>query len=120
MFQQVYESIMLWVRNDLTNRHQVLPELLKYLKISMIPVSYFMKNIVNDNLIKSKAKCNTNTFLNFIKHVINRILFLGFLQESFEIYLSEYAGVQTLSSSFYENRYKLMNNQVNKYSLNLL
>lgn len=62
MYLQIYESIMLWVKYDLINRLQFLPELIKYVNTLLIPISYFNDYIECEEILRTH--CHSNTIKN--------------------------------------------------------
>lgn len=114
---------MLWVRHDLENRLEFLQQLLKSIKMPLIPVSYFMKTIENDDLLKSCLKSNLNLSiiiilvrLRVIMHWKTLVIFSDFLYDSMKMYLLRSAS-RSVCSSYYLNRKKIKNNQVNDQHL---
>lgn len=49
---------MLWVKFDLKNRSRFLPELIKYVKMLMIPISYFINYIECDEVLRTHCPSN--------------------------------------------------------------
>ncbi|NXO24058.1 ENC1 protein, partial [Cisticola juncidis] len=49
----VYEAVMGWIRYDLPRRHEVLPELLRSVRLALLPESYLRKEVACEKLVTS-------------------------------------------------------------------
>lgn len=47
---------MLWVKYDLDNRLDYLPELVKHIKLSKISAFFFINNIENEDILQISSK----------------------------------------------------------------
>lgn len=99
---------MLWVKYDLSSRHQYLPELLKCVNMSYIPLSYFNDNIKNEEILQSDFTSN-KCFENVIS-LLNTFVIIGFLDAAQKMY-DNYDNA--LYPEYYLNRrYRMKKNQV--------
>lgn len=53
----VYESVVEWVKHDLSNRVSKLPGLIRYVRLPLISKDYLLNRIDTDNLIRSNLTC---------------------------------------------------------------
>ncbi|NXX47202.1 ENC1 protein, partial [Tricholaema leucomelas] len=49
----VYEAVMGWIRYDLPRRHEDLPELLRSVRLALLPESYLQKQVACEKLVTS-------------------------------------------------------------------
>ncbi|XP_074707626.1 ectoderm-neural cortex protein 1-like isoform X1 [Strix uralensis] len=49
----VYEAVIGWIRYDLPRRHEVLPELLRSVRLALLPESYLRKQVACEKLVTS-------------------------------------------------------------------
>ncbi|XP_025891072.1 ectoderm-neural cortex protein 1-like [Nothoprocta perdicaria] len=49
----VYEAVMGWIRYDLPRRHEELPELLRSVRLALLPESYLRKRVACEELVTS-------------------------------------------------------------------
>ncbi|PKK19296.1 ectoderm-neural cortex protein 1-like [Columba livia] len=49
----VYEAVMGWIRYDLPRRHEDLPELLRSVRLALLPESYLRKHVACEKLVTS-------------------------------------------------------------------
>ncbi|XP_041087023.1 ectoderm-neural cortex protein 1-like [Polyodon spathula] len=47
----VYEAVIDWVKYDLGRRHEDLPELLRCVRLALLPESYLLKNVASEELV---------------------------------------------------------------------
>ena len=55
--EDVYLSIMEWVKQDSGERIRHLPQLLSHVRLPMLPVPFLMKEIDNEPLVKQSVEC---------------------------------------------------------------
>ncbi len=55
--EDVYSSIIQWVKQDPTERSQHLSKLLEHARLPMLSVSFLMKEVDNESLVKSSVEC---------------------------------------------------------------
>lgn len=53
----VYEAVMKWVRHDMVKRRQHLPALIAKVKLPLLPATYLMEKVANEELIKTDLEC---------------------------------------------------------------
>lgn len=56
LYLQVYKSIISWAKYDLKNRIQYLPILIKHLRIALIPFSFFLNYIINEDILQLNCR----------------------------------------------------------------
>ncbi|KAK7889497.1 hypothetical protein WMY93_025057 [Mugilogobius chulae] len=47
----VYEAVIDWVKADMDQRHSELPELLRCVRLALLPESYLLKNVASEELV---------------------------------------------------------------------
>ena len=55
--EDVYLSVMQWVKQEPAEREQYLPKLLKHVRLPMLSVPFLMEDVDNEPLIKSSSEC---------------------------------------------------------------
>ncbi|XP_029341316.1 kelch-like protein 2 [Acyrthosiphon pisum] len=65
--EEVFESVIRWVKHELDSRKCVLPQLMKYVRLPLISKNYILDKVVEEPLIKNCFKCKDfiNEALNF-------------------------------------------------------
>lgn len=103
---------MLWIKHDINNRLNFLSELIKCIRMPLIPVSYYFNCIDNEALLKSNCLGyiifkNIFLFLFFV----NVKFILDLLFEALRIYTFARTGKQ-LASTIYNSKSRQLRNQV--------
>jgi len=57
IISKVYESTMMWLKHDLNERLKYLPELIKSIRFSLMPVDYLDTTVQEEDLIQSDNTC---------------------------------------------------------------
>ena len=55
--EQVYESLMRWVKHDIKERRQFLPEVLKHVRLPLLDRSYLVSIVGTETLIRQNESC---------------------------------------------------------------
>ena len=55
--EQVFESVMKWVRHDIDNRKQLLPKVLKHVRLPLLERSYLVSKVGLEPLIRHNEEC---------------------------------------------------------------
>lgn len=54
---QVYESVIIWVKEDAENRKMYLSKLLSHVKLALLSPSYILEHVANEDMIKKDLDC---------------------------------------------------------------
>ena len=54
---QVYESVMIWVNNEVETRKHDLPLLMEYVRLPLLSQDYLVENVEENILMRSNAQC---------------------------------------------------------------
>ena len=55
--QEVFEAIVTWVRHSPEEREPMLPQLMKHVRLSLLPVKYLIKEVDTCDLVKRSLQC---------------------------------------------------------------
>ena len=53
VFFQVYESVMLWIKHDLSSRRENLPRLLEHVRLPLVKPQFLLDVVETDSIIKN-------------------------------------------------------------------
>ncbi len=63
---EVYEAVMLWVKQEAQTRGEHLTDLLGHIKLPLLPPTFLLETVCKDSLVKSNLKCRD--YLDEAKH----------------------------------------------------
>jgi kelch-like protein 18 len=63
---QVYEAALKWVKKDVYNRQEFLPELIAKVRLPLLTPQYLSDRVASEELVKSDHKCR---YVKQLEHV---------------------------------------------------